>query len=75
MNCKRLRCTGYRHGTGCKKITKNPYAHNWTVWQQCFECANIIHPEFYANRPKRGTGGKYLKEGDSQPMIFQYNDS
>lgn len=69
-----MRCVGYRHGTGCKRITKNPYAYNWTEWQQCFECANILHPEFYADRPKRGTGGKYLKEGDSQSMIVQYNN-
>lgn len=69
-----MRCTGYRYNTGCKKITKNPYAHNWTEWQLCFDCANIVHPEFYKNRPKRGTGGKYLKEGKVRAMIEIYND-
>lgn len=64
---------GHRHGTGCKFISKNPYAFNWTEWQLCFACANIIHPEFYKDRPRRGTGGKYLKELTVRSMIEQFN--
>ena len=64
---------GHRDGTGCKRITKNPYSENWTKWQLCFYCANILHADFYKDRPNRGVGGKYLKELDCQPMIMQYN--
>ena len=44
------------------KISRNPYAFNWTEWQLCFECANILHAEHYKDRPRRGTGGKFLND-------------
>lgn len=64
-----MRCMGYKSNTGCKKISKNPYAHNWREWQLCFDCAVILHPEHYGGKPKHGTGGKYLSEPDCGSLI------
>lgn len=58
------RCQGYRQGTDCRKVTRTPYATNWKKWGLCFYCANILHPEEYENIPRRGTGGKYLHDGE-----------
>jgi hypothetical protein len=46
----------------CGKVSKNPYAENWTKWQMDYNCATIMHPEIYQTKQRKGTGGKYMKE-------------
>lgn len=66
-----MRCLGVKGGTGCKKVSRNPYAINWTRWQLCHDCALILHAIEYKGQVRRGTGGKFLKESIAQSMITQ----
>jgi hypothetical protein len=35
-------------------------AINWGNWQLCYDCARILHPEYYKDKPHHGTGENKL---------------
>ncbi len=52
----------------CGKTCRTPKAENWKLWQLCFKCALIEHPEFYEGKHKHGVGGTWLEEATCYPM-------
>lgn len=47
-------CTGYRYGTGhYPHYTRSRQnTDNWNNWELCYNCALILHPNFYKKRKK-----------------------
>ena len=46
-----VKCLGNKLGnTGCSHRSRSPQKHdNWELWQLCYKCAKILHPEYYKN--------------------------
>jgi len=64
-----VRCLGHRIGTDCSKTSSSPTGVNWSLWQLCYRCAQMLHPEYYLGKIRHGTGGKYLGDPICVSMV------
>ncbi len=48
-------CLGHRLGTGCHHRSRSTQKRdNWELWQLCYKCARILHPQYYKEKKNHG---------------------
>ena len=48
-------CLGHRFGTECYHRSRSTQKRdNWELWQLCYKCARILHPEYYKDKKNHG---------------------
>ena len=53
----------------CGSSCRTPKAPNWKLWQLCYKCALVLHPDYYKDKHRHGTGGTWLNDLAYEPMI------
>ncbi len=62
-------CLGHKQGTGCYHRSRSTQKRdNWELWQLCYNCARILHKEYY--KDKKNHGVRRVIEGHYTDVPF-----